>query len=292
MKAYLVILMMWTSSAFCQCYDIYGKKVNCPNMDDSLIIYHNALKVFEFYNNNKSYKKLRTIEVKTDNEKRDVYEMLESARNSFYAIRKEFSTRKIIDTSNVKRPKYIDITYDQYYHKIDGYRFYQRELENQIINSVAPISIYDFRIIPFVVNEYKCVDSTSSFFGDLVNLPLYLPVMVKPVSLLTPEEIIEKNELLHIEITKSLVPTIVNTAVVEIHQKKSSSIGGTPVYLYNRTGSSSIIGFLDNRIFRKIRPEEYKEFVVMKYAQEFLQNNDMVEKFVKSRYGEYYVIFD
>ena len=182
-----------------QCKDVYGNKIDCPTEQDSLVLYNNAIKIYNFYDNNKSYEKTRSRELISPSDKRNVFEDLATARRLFFVIRrgvaklneteKRFAAGK---TSN----KYVDIAYKDYYQQIDDNRFYQRELESQIVNKAAPIAIYDDRIAPIVVNEYHCTDSTSPYFGDLVNIPLYIPVTVKPFMLLTEAELVLRNSIL------------------------------------------------------------------------------------------------
>jgi hypothetical protein len=268
--------------------------------------------------------------------------------------------------STKPNPNYKDITYRDYYQEIDEYRFYQRELENQIVNKESPAPIYDNRVCPVVVNEYKCLDSTSVFFGDIVNIPLYIPVIVKPASMLTSAEKITREEILKNEynipsppkkekqLAKAPAPvkvitqtpqTIVKTeapsmpikiapvetvgitkpeivktelksipvkqlpvaAAVEIpvatkpEPKTIAAIASTPVekpildrkglpvYYFNGAGSGSIIGFMNNGNFRKVRKEEYQELMVMKYAQDLLENEDRFKTWLRIQYGGYCV---
>ena len=136
--------------------------------------------------------------------------------------------------------------------------------------------MYDLRICPIIVNEYKCIDSTSEYYGDLVNIPLYIPVVVKPYLLLTADENILRNEILHI--TPKKLPK----------QDKNLVIEGYPVYMAYEYGGGTLIGFLVNRKFRKIKPKEYKKFAVPKYAQKCLENNEELDKMLKIQFGAYY----
>jgi len=145
--------------------------------------------------------------------------------------------------------------------------------------------LYDSRICPFVVNEYKCEDKSSIYFGDIVNIPLYVPVVVKPFSMLTDEEKVLRVSILKTnaqsrlstvsknEISSSLVPK----------QNETNYRKGVAVFYFNNAGSGSIIGFMNCGVFRKLRKEEYKEFIVMKYAQDFLENEERFNNWLKIR---------
>jgi len=292
MKYLLTIAMMWASASYCQCTDVYGKSVPCPDFDDSLVIYNNSLKVYEFYDQNTQYTKVSSREVVNSQEKKEVFEDMQRSRRLFYVLRQDAGNKSKSDQRAITQSgyNYNVVSYDQYYQTVDDYRFYQRELENQILNTEAPMPIYDNRISPVVVNEYKCVDTASAYYGDIVNIPMYIPVVVKPVSMLSAAEIVVRNEILHIEVKPML---IINKSV---ETKKDSSdikyavpgepITGSAVFLYNNMGSGSIIGFMKNGRFRKIRPDEYAQFAVLKYAQEFLEDDTRVERWVRNKYGD------
>lgn len=366
MKIALVIAMMLPFFAHSQCTNVYGRRVDCPTIQDSLVLYNNAIKVQDFFENNKLYAKTRTVKIVNEDEKRDIFNKLQQARNIFVLIRNQKLNSAEEDKfgSTKPNPNYKDITYKDYYQEVDEYRFYQRELENQIVNKEAPQPIYDNRICPVVVNEYTCVDSTSVFFGDIVNIPLYIPVIVKPASMLTSAEKITREEILKndynipappkkekqlakapvpIKVVAPSAPAIVKTEPISLPIKKVSvepivtkkpdvvktetqpiiakheavepailitpvikpepiatipstpiektmfDRKGLPVYYFNGAGSGSIIGFMDNGNFRKVRKEEYQELMVMKYAQDLLENEDKFKTWLRIQYGGYCV---
>lgn len=393
MKIVLGIAMMLPFFAHSQCTNVYGRRVDCPTIQDSIVLYNNAVKVQEFFDNSKIYAKTRTVKIVNEDEKRDIFNKLQQARSIFVMIRNEKlnSAQEDKFASTKPNPNYKDITYRDYYHEIDEYRFYQRELENQIVNKESPTPIYDNRVCPVVINEYKCLDSTSVFFGDIVNIPLYIPVIVKPASMLTSAEKITREEILKndynipsppkkekqvakapapvkvitqapqaivkteapslpikkatiepivtttpeivkteapsLPIKKAPVETVVITkpeilktelqsipvkqlpvvAAVEIpvatkpEPKTIAAIASTtvekpildrkglPVYYFNGAGSGSIIGFMNNGNFRKVRKEEYQELMVMKYAQDLLENEDRFKTWLRIQYGGYCV---
>jgi hypothetical protein len=277
-----------------QCIDVYGINTECATKDDSLVVYNNALKVYDYYENNKSYQKTSTKDIITKSDKKELFNDLSEARRLFNIIRRELakikeSEKKFI--AGVVNDKYVDIVYSQYYQEIDEFRFYQRELENQIININAPISIYDIRISPIIVNTYKNIDTADVHFNDLVNIPLYVPVVVKPVAMLTEDELNERNSILKIEKKRNVIKREdVKLSVVK-NEMKAITIPENylPVYYYNEYGSGCIIGFFVNRKFRKLVPSEYEKFAVPNYARQLLQDNEKLNKYLKIKFGDYFI---
>jgi len=317
------MLTLCAYASFSQCKDVYGKKTECPGFEDSLVIYNNAVKVFDFYDKNGAYKLIRTVEIRNEQERKEVFDKLEEAKKMFFVIRREVAKLEVKAPKGPAAPakKYKDITYNQYFQEIDEYRFYQRELENQIINMSAPASIYDLRISPIVVNEYKCLDSNNVHFGDMVNIPLYIPVAVKPVALLTADEVVLRNEILdnkpqpvieekeekeevavivpkeEVKIetntqTRKTVENPVPETIVATTDAKPADYIGIPVYYKNDYGGAAIIGFLNNRKLIKIRPADYKAYGVPKYAQQLLENEEELTKWFRLKYGEYCLAFN
>lgn len=290
MKYLIALPMVWSAMTYAQCTDVFGRKSDCPSFDDSLTIYNNAVKVYDFFEKNGSYKKIRTVDVKTDIDKREVFNNLQMAKKMFFIIRKEVNAQDNGETHNIK-----DISYSQYYQEMDRYRFSQRELENQIINADAPAPIYDNRISPIVVNEYKCLDSSNIYFGDIVNIPMYIPVVIKPVALLTASERRERNEILKIEIPvtpaaqPSTPPSITEMAKAEPPKEEDAT--GIPVYAYNNNGTGGLIGFIKDRTFRKVRPSEYQKYALPRFAQELLNDHEAFAKWFKIHYGAYDLAF-
>ena len=291
MKSLYLLTLLLCSNAYAQCFDIYGAEVDCPTLNDSLVIYNNSLKVNDYYKNNTIYIQTRSRELVSSEDKKDVFDLLQQARKMFFVIRREV-TRMQPDKFSVGETskRYKDITYEQYYSSIDEYRFYQRELENQIVNINAPQPIYDSRIAPILINEYKCSDSLSAYFGDLVNIPLYIPVVVKPFSLLSSTEIVERNQILHIKtITTSIAVPELNIVTVTVKESLTTTttttnniLDGLPLYYEN-----TLIGFVRGKKFLKINPNEYEVYAVKKIGQKLLEDEESLKKFLKIKFGDY-----
>ena len=288
MKYFLsVILFFINSITYAQCFDVYGSKVDCPTEQDSLVVYNNALKVVNYYDKNPAYRLNRSTELVSISDKQVVYEDMKTAKRMFFIIRKELNHMKP-DKFSVGKVKasYKDITYAEYYQEVDEYRFYQRELENQIININAPMPIYDTRIAPFIVNEYKNIDSTDSYYGDMVNIPLYVPVVVKPFALLTATEYSLRRELMHL-LPEKIVPIV---SVTKPALKRSNGFSeGIPIYVYNRYGAGAFIGVLVGRKFKKVMPSQYKECAVPMFAQLILEDEKELNALLRIKFGTYYI---
>lgn len=338
-----IFLILLSANSFGQCKTAYGNRSSCPTFNDSLEIYKNTLEVLKFYEKNPAYQKIRTVAIRSEKERKELFDKLQNARRLFFLVRQQ--GRQGDTSSAIKRP--TDISYSEYFKYINEHRFQQRELENQIINHHSPHPLYDTRICPLVVNEYKCIDENNEYIGDLVNIPLYVPLMVKPSKLLTEKEReskeliarkLEANELDNLfedinidsETTESSKPfspnkrqiiatnenpepnKVIFTAQLEKNneQKKNTEPSkptepvspvmsafvfddrfANPIYYYNQHGSGSIIGFSIKQYFRKLKPDEYDTYVLPKSAREFLSDEDRIQRWLKSRYGNYYTFF-
>ena len=296
------LLLCYSVSISAQCTDIYASKVDCPTEEDSLILYNNAIKVVQFYDSNRSYQLTNSIELETVRQKIDVFEQLKEARRMFNIIRREVANLSESEkkfSAGKPRTGYKDITYSDYYQEVDEYRFYQRELENQIINANAQIPIYDNRIAPILVNTYQNYDTSSIYFGDLVQIPLYVPVVVKPFALLTGPELMLRNKVLKIPAPK-VYPTrsmtkrdsgnnyIKKDIIVEKSPLLYPESYKLPVYYYNQYGSACVIGFMIGHKFKKLTYEEYTQYAVTPFARTLLADDLLLDKQLRIKFGAYY----
>ena len=296
MKYLLTIIMVSSSFCYAQCTNVFGKRVKCPEFNDSLALYNNAVKVNGFFERSDIYKRTRSIVLKTNFEKKEIYVTLQKARNVFNIIRSDSSLSGENDPLLI-RPKsgYVDISINQYYQEIDENRFYQRELENQIINSESPMPMYDYRITPVVVNEYKCIDTSSIFYGDIVNIPLYIPVVVKPVSMLSETEMALRQKVVHFK-SNDLYALVEDETMADRYKATYANLEvpiskrGLPVFMYNNYGSGSIIGFIADGEFVRLRPEEYDTYVVQDFARNLLANEADLVKYIVIRYGGFFSV--
>lgn len=312
---YYIILLFISLNANSQCIDVFGRNADCPTEEDSLIVYNNALKVYEFYEKNPDYTKLKTTRLKTKQDVINCFYQLEDALDTFnirWLLRERVLNGE--DIPSVLLPRNgKNIPKDNYYVYIDNYRFYQRELESGILNTLSPFPLYDIRIAPLVINSYENRISYDDNNGDFVNVALYIPVTVKPFRLLTDSErIVRENILRGIK----LKPSPVKTIKPIIPKIKSKNIDTTllpsnnltiilptyikeyihtyppnnaiPVYYINPYGGGWLIGYMIGRKFRKFLSTDEFYWSLPKWCKEFLKNDLELEKYLRIKYGGYY----
>jgi hypothetical protein len=110
-----------------------------------------------------------------------------------------------------------NIPIDEYYERIDEYRFYQRELECGILNTTSPFPVYDIRIAPLYMNIYRNHSAKDDYNGDEVEVALYIPVTVKPYELLTDAELEFRKKVLgnRYIVQKANVPKIDSAVAIK-----------------------------------------------------------------------------
>lgn len=92
--------------------------------------------------------------------------------------------RKPIHTPTGKRV----ISMDEYYQPINPYKFKQRETLNWILDTRAPMSLYDTRIKPNYVVGIENQNPGDVMEGDNVGINVYDPLQITPYDMLTPEQ--------------------------------------------------------------------------------------------------------
>ncbi|MFM7709932.1 MAG: hypothetical protein ACKO5C_03370 [Ferruginibacter sp.] len=295
MKYFLIIPLIWASASYAQCVDYQGKKTVCPTEQDSLDLYQNAETVSFFYENNPAYMRTRVTFLKTNFERNEVYRKMEVSRKMFSKFRENQSSR------NTSESAYKDISFESYYRPHSTYTFFQRELENQIINSASAFPLYDVRIAPLMVVEYACTNRQDPHFGDLVNVVLYAPIMIKPVHLLNDEE--KKRRSMVLSLLKETAENQQKALLDLLFYKPKKELGaddfviaarekgiadGLPIYYKTNYGSGSIIGFMKGRIFYKLRADEYLNYAVPMFARQLLADETALYNWVRQQYGTYF----
>ena len=309
-----ILLLLISNLSHSQCLDVYGRNSDCPTENDSLVVYNNALKVYEFYEKNPDYVKLKTIRLKTKQEVLNCFYQLESAVDSFNVLR-QLRERLINgeELPNVLLPRNgKNIPMSEYYIYIDEYRFYQRELENGILNISSPFPIYDIRIAPLIINSYENRFSYDEYNGDFVNVALYIPVTVKPYKLLTDSEKIIRAEILKGTIPKKILQTKPKPKskpkkpIQDDSPLKSANISyeppkirkeykytkpppnSIPIYYLSPYGSGHLMGYMVGRKFRKYLSTDEFYWAVPKSLKDFLNDDTELEKYLKNKLGAYY----
>jgi hypothetical protein len=314
MKYILIVLsiLLLSINLSGQCLDIYGHSVECPTIDDSLVIYNNSLKVYSYFENNKNYKKISSIRLNNRLDVTKCFYKLDSSLDNFKLLWQQRERMLNGEKLNVLIPKNGEnIEIELYYQRIDDYKFYQREFENGILNTTSPFPMYDVRIAPLVINKY-INNYSDEFNGDEVEIALYIPVTVKPYSLLTEDEMKLREKILGVKpkyvnsniFPKRKVITRTDSMIRPMHvitSTKKDSILPPSSYKYplfennftnpiyaNNGYTNCLIGWMIGRKFRKIKPKEYSQFAVPLYGRELLENEKELDKTLRIKFGEYY----
>ena len=311
---FVMLLLLLSTNSYAQCYDVFGREADCPTENDSLVIYSNALKVYEFYEKNPDYTKLKSIRLKTKQDVMDCFYQLENALDSFnirWQLRERVLNGEDIPSVLMTRDG-KNINREDYYQYIDSYRFYQRELENGILNISSPFPIYDIRISPLLVNSYENRLSNDVYNGDFVNVALYVPVTVKPYNMLTDSEKVIRAKILEgrfpVVIKKELpkkkkivIPKVKDTTLLEnanityvppVFEKgpyyTQPPYGALPFYFYNYYGAGALGGYMIGRKFRKVLPTDEYYWAVPEWIKDLLKDNKKLEQYLIITLGNYY----
>jgi hypothetical protein len=328
----LIILLLLTNQSYAQCKDVYGNETECPTSQDSMLIYENSLKVYQFYENNSYYKKIKTTKITTLKEFKKCFYKLDSAYQAFkeiWLIRERYlrgENVNMMDKGILLPPDGKNIPMNEYYDKIDDYRFYQRELECGILNTSSPFPVYDIRISPLYINVYRNLNKKSDYNGDDVEVALYIPVAVKPVALLTKEEATTRTKILNGTFLNvipkkntttpqidTILPNITTDSIeqkykqeLKTEMKKDTikfkakvvkkiqkpnyfmtlSSDAEPIFVSNGL-TYSIIGFKKGRTFFKIPKNLYGEYAIQAFAKIVLNDDIELCKILKSKFGNY-----
>jgi hypothetical protein len=199
----LILMSMFIQQiSFAQCLDVYNNPCVCPTSEDSMLIYENSLKVYKYYEDNTYYKKIKITKILTYKDFKACFYKLDSAYQAFkeiWQIRERYLKGENVNMAEkgIVLPKGgKNIPVEDYFERIDEYRFYQRELECGILNTNSPIPVYDIRIAPLYMNVYRNHSAKDDFNGDQVEVALYVPVTVKPYELLTDAELEFRKKIL------------------------------------------------------------------------------------------------
>jgi len=145
---------------------------------DSLNLYNNSVKVLGYYNKNKNYQIDGSI-IKGRGLGKAAFESNDEAVQHFSGARVPLNN----GTSN-----YQFLPKEQYRKNIDENRYYQREAANALLDTRAPMQLFDKRVEPTYISGYSNVNKKDSMYGDAINISSYDPISVKPYDLLTESE--------------------------------------------------------------------------------------------------------
>jgi hypothetical protein len=143
-----------------------------PTYADSLALYENALALREFYNKNKQYAQdlSRSQPIATLPKRLD--QSLAGMQNK---ENRNYRTNVIVDG---KRQSTV-VPVSEFNKPVveNPNQYYQREIENNVLNMNAPMALIDKRIPPDVVNFYK---ERIKQNPDLVTVATYNPETIRP----------------------------------------------------------------------------------------------------------------
>ena len=164
---------------------------NIPTQADSLALYDNSKKVMDYYNS-KNYKE--TDKSYLGNNKifnEYVLKNNQGAVSLFNELNRKSNQRMVPMTNSKDTGKagwVTNLPLSLYYKEIDKNKYFQRELAQHILDTRAPMQLFDKRITPTLSIGYENINTLDSMKGDGVEIMTYDPVLVKPVNMLTPEE--------------------------------------------------------------------------------------------------------
>ncbi len=148
-------------------------------LKDSLEIYNNAIVVQEFYERTGLYNKTSETRLKTD----DPIKIHAGNDKKYAEVLKTINNNRMTPQGSRK------IKPQEYRINIDKYRYKQRELSDYVLNTDAPMQLFDRRIAPQLLVDYAYTSyANSAMNADDVDFKMYDPIAVKPYSKLTPEE--------------------------------------------------------------------------------------------------------
>jgi hypothetical protein len=148
-------------------------------LKDSLAVYNNAVAVQAFYEKSGLYVRRNEYRLATSDP-----DKIHAGNDRRYAeVLKTINDYRITPTGRRK------IRADEYRIVVDKYRYKQRELSDYVLNTDAPMQLFDRRIAPQVLMDYTMTGApTSPINDDDVDFKMYDPVAIKPWSMLTAAE--------------------------------------------------------------------------------------------------------
>jgi hypothetical protein len=149
------------------------------SLQDSMDLYNNAKAVQDFYEKSGQYIKTNEYRLNSND-----LAKIHAANDKKYA-----EVLRTINNERFTPQGKRKISAEEYRINIDKYRYKQRELSDYVLNTDAPMQLFDRRIAPQVLIDYTFKgDPKSLINNDDVDFNMYDPVAVKPYSMLTPEE--------------------------------------------------------------------------------------------------------
>ncbi len=215
-------------------------------MQDSMELYNNARLVQDFYERSGMYTKTHERPISASDPAK-----LHVGNDKKYAeVLSTINKERLTPTGKRK------IRIEEYRINISKYKYKQRELSDYVLNTDAPMQLFDRRIAPQAIADYLFVgDNSSPINADDVDFKIYDPIAIKPYSKLTPEEKLIRDSRYPASAKVVPAPTIVKVAKEKNGTDKKAKSGGKSVYIISGNVPDSV------RFKRFISRHEAEEFI-------------------------------
>jgi hypothetical protein len=259
-------------------------QINIPTKADSLALYNNSKKVMDYYIK-KKYNNDDNVILKNRNSKY-FYNNLDSLNKEW--IKNNFSGSGTTIPLDDKAQNIKNLPEDTYRKIVDKNKFFQRESAHGILDTRAPMQLYDRRIAPTQRSLFSNQNRKDALVDDFVEINTYDPVLIKPVSMLTPEEKAlrlkryGKNSGIKEEEETIAQPTQKNENTIE---KELNTEEQAIPYNYDDEdaerifapvpsgGGGAFVGIKKkDGTIQYVKPEDYKRMGVPNYGKEYIQN--------------------
>jgi hypothetical protein len=161
-----------------------------PTVKDSLDLYKNTISLRDYYLKGGKYQK--TEEKKIEKGSKDVWTNINNGVGLF-------DLHNNGEEYGITHPTFFNfmtnhskLNAEDYKKTVDSNKFLQREGDVWVLDTRAPMHLYDKRITPTLKTHYINKDKKDIMYGDDIDLYDYDPVLIKPVSMLTKAEKIER----------------------------------------------------------------------------------------------------
>ena len=201
----------------------------------------------DFYEHSGEYSKTHETRINTDDPAK-----IHATNDKKYA-----SVIATIDNERLTPQGKRKIKPEEYRIVVDKYIYKQRELSDYVLNTDAPMQLFDRRIAPQILVDYMFTgDPNSPINNDDVDFKMYDPIAVKPYSKLTAAEKVLRDKL---------YPQKMNTVV----RKKTIATANKPEE--NGDGVTNRSFIISGALPDSLR---FKRFKTRKEAETFIKTLD------------------
>lgn len=263
---------------------------NQPTMADSLAMYNNSKKVQDYYGSRNYTKSNEQYFKNNSNRNESVAAYNKESLKIFNS-----TPESLVPLANGE-PGLRKVPENMYYKKLNNNKYMQRERAADVLDTRAPMQLFDKRISPTKSISYNNDNKSDSMYGDMVNLSTYDPVLVKPVSMLTPAEkalrVKRYGESSGIQPITSKPSATPSAEIPKI--EKQVVTPPKPVYKYDDGvedimaptpygGGSAFVGIKKkDGTVQYVQPEDYQRMGVPGYGVQYIKahqpNNDSTMK--------------